>query len=91
MGIVGNTKILQNDRVSPIAYVTNRLLNQKTYETLGFPYNQTTLLDYAVIEEGGKQENPDFRQSENHTGDSEIPKVKKRWQRSYPNEGCHNG
>ena len=34
MGIVGNTKILQNDRVSPIAYATNRLLNQKTYETL---------------------------------------------------------
>ena len=36
MGSVGNTKILQNDRVSPIAYATNRLLNQKTYETLAF-------------------------------------------------------
>ena len=40
----------ENDNVSPIAYATNRLLNKQTYDTLPFPYNQTTLLDYAVVE-----------------------------------------
>lgn len=77
MGIVGNTKILQNDRVSPIAYATNRLLNQKTYETLGFPYNQTTLLDYAVIEEGGKQEKPTSDSLKITPGTLKFPKLRK--------------
>ena len=57
---IGNTKVLKNDNVSPIAYATNRLLNKQTYDTLPFPYNQTTLLDYAVVEKGGQKETPDL-------------------------------
>lgn len=44
------------------------VIESKTYETLGFPYNQTTLLDYAVIEEGGKQEKPTSNSLKSHRG-----------------------
>lgn len=57
-GTVTDKQIWRNDQASPIAYATDRLLNQKTYESLPFPWNQTTLLDYAVVEAEGRKKAP---------------------------------
>lgn len=74
---IGNTKVLKNDNVSPIAYATNRLLNKQTYDTLPFPYNQTTLLDYAVVEKGGQKETPDSDSLKITSGTMTLPALQK--------------
>ncbi|MGI6094029.1 MAG: YfhO family protein [Lachnospiraceae bacterium] len=48
----GNISVYRNDNVLPMIYATNRLIEEKTYQELGFPYNQMAFLDYAVTEEG---------------------------------------
>lgn len=70
-------KVLKNDNVSPIAYATNRLLNKQTYDTLPFPYNQTTLLDYAVVEKGGQKETPDSDSLKITSGTMTLPALQK--------------
>lgn len=42
-----------NRHAAPVIYATDRLLSVKEYEKLEFPYNQTALMQYAVIENGG--------------------------------------
>lgn len=34
---------------APVAYATDRVMSGNTYQTLAFPYNQTALMNYAVI------------------------------------------
>ena len=46
----GNEKVWSNESVSPIAYVTDRIISEEAYQQLRFPYNQTALLSYAVAE-----------------------------------------
>lgn len=47
----GSWKVYQNEQVSPAAYVTNRVITEKDYSGLEFPYNQLALLEYAVTGE----------------------------------------
>ncbi len=46
--------IYENQEVLPIAYTTNQMISEAAYETLPFPYNQTTFLSCAVTGEGGE-------------------------------------
>lgn len=50
----GDFKVYQNLSASPIAYGTDQLLSEKDYKKLGFPYNQTALLSYAVVKDNMK-------------------------------------
>lgn len=49
----GNYKVYQNILAAPTAYGTKELLSEDNYKKLGFPYNQTALLSYAVIKNPG--------------------------------------
>ncbi len=44
-------KVYENDQVSPIAYATDRVINEEAYRRLEFPCNQLALLKYAVVQE----------------------------------------
>ena len=74
---VANKKIWRNDQVSPIAYATDRLFQQKTYEALPFPWNQTTLLDYAVVEDEGRKEAPSSESLDIQPGTLSFPALQK--------------
>ncbi len=45
----GTPFVTQNANTAPIAYATDRLLSEKFYNKLTFPYNQTALVNYAVV------------------------------------------
>lgn len=47
----GSWKVYQNEQVSPAAYATDRVITEKDYSGLEFPYNQLALLEYAVTGE----------------------------------------
>lgn len=40
------------EHVAPIVYATDKILSEKTYHNLAFPYNQTALMQFAVAEDG---------------------------------------
>lgn len=44
-------KVYVNEQASPIAYATDRVMPEVSYEKLTFPYDQTALLEYAVVED----------------------------------------
>ncbi len=60
----GTPFIIKNEDTAPIAYATDRLLSEKTYNGLRFPYNQTALMNYAVV---GNRKNPDKKTG--HSGE----------------------
>lgn len=39
------------EHVAPIVYATDKILPEKTYQNLSFPYNQTALMQFAVAED----------------------------------------
>ena len=45
--------LYKNSLASPAAYATDKLMSKEEYEVLGFPENQLSLLEAAVVEEGG--------------------------------------
>lgn len=45
----GTPFVTKNADTAPIAYATDRILSEKTYNELSFPYNQTALMNYAVV------------------------------------------
>lgn len=45
-------KVWINREAAPICYVTDRVMGKRQYESLTFPYNQTALSEYAVVQEG---------------------------------------
>lgn len=47
----GKTGIYQNKDAAPVMYATNRVMTEEEYKKLAFPYNQTALLEYAVVGE----------------------------------------
>ena len=51
------------EHVAPVIYGTSRLLSEKTYRTMEFPYNQTMLMQYAVTGSG-------------HSSDARVEKTK---------------
>lgn len=50
----GTTGIYQNKDAAPVMYATDRVMTEEEYKKLAFPYNQTVLLEYAVV--GGHTE-----------------------------------
>lgn len=46
-----NINVYENDWAAPVLYATDRVISEKAYKTLSFPYNQTALAEYAVVEE----------------------------------------
>ena len=47
----GTTGIYQNKDAAPVMYATDHVMTEEEYKKLAFPYNQTALLEYAVVEE----------------------------------------
>lgn len=47
----GTTGIYQNKDAAPVMYATDRVMTEKEYNKLAFPYNQTAFLEYAVVGE----------------------------------------
>ena len=45
------TGIYQNNDAAPVMYATDRVMTEKKYNKLAFPYNQTAFLEYAVVGE----------------------------------------
>ena len=45
------TGIYQNSDAAPVMYATDRVMTEKEYNKLAFPYNQTAFLEYAVVGE----------------------------------------
>lgn len=46
----GNLTADINENAAPVIYATDKVISQTEYEKLSFPYNQTTLMQYAVVE-----------------------------------------
>ncbi len=49
----GTPVVTENADTAPIAYATDRVMTEEEYQTLAFPYNQTALMNYAVVESVG--------------------------------------
>lgn len=49
----GDRALYENPSVSPVAYATDKVMGEETYESLEFPENQLSLLEYAVAEKEG--------------------------------------
>ena len=47
----GTTGIYQNKDAASVMYATDRVMTEEEYKKLTFPYNQTVLLEYAVVGE----------------------------------------
>lgn len=39
-----------NEYAAPVIYATDKVISQTEYQKLSFPYNQTTLMQYAVVD-----------------------------------------
>ena len=50
-GKSGKTGIYQNRDAAPVMYATDQVMTEEEYKKLAFPYNQTALLEYAVVGE----------------------------------------
>ena len=53
----GKKGIYQNKDAAPVMYATDQVMTEEEYQKLPFPYNQTALLEYAVV--GGYTESED--------------------------------
>ncbi|MEZ3436091.1 MAG: YfhO family protein [Lachnospiraceae bacterium] len=49
----GEWAVYENEDALPMAYVTDKVLEEAEYESLEFPYNQLALREYAVVKEAG--------------------------------------
>lgn len=52
--VVNNTRtgieVEVNENTAPVAYATDQVISGVDYESLSFPYNQTALMKYAVVQ-----------------------------------------
>ncbi|MCI9380636.1 MAG: YfhO family protein [Dorea sp.] len=72
IGSKGRWNIYQNELAAPVAYATDKVITEREYEELAFPYNQLALLEYAVADDGKKDENAvtdDGKKDENAVAD----------------------
>lgn len=69
----GAERVYRNEDVAPVVYATDRLISAKEYEELEFPYNQTALAQYAVVEGMGKKERGWKEQLRKETVETELP------------------
>lgn len=49
LGVSGEWKIYENESAAPLIYGTSQLMSEKDYSKLEYPYNQTLLLEKAVV------------------------------------------
>lgn len=42
-------EVEETELAAPVIYGTDRVISEEAYQTLGFPYNQTALVNYAVV------------------------------------------
>lgn len=49
----GDRALYENPSASPVAYATDKVMGEEAYESLEFPENQLSLLEYAVAEKAG--------------------------------------
>lgn len=68
----GEWNIYENENAAPVIYGTSRLMSEKEYKKLEYPYNQTTLLKKAVVPENtvrqtdnGQQTDDTVKQTDN--------------------------
>lgn len=50
----GHLRVYENPYAIPVAYATDQLIEEKEYRKLRYPYNQTTLLNYAVVKNAAR-------------------------------------
>ncbi len=48
--------VLRQEHTAPIIYATDQVIAEDTYRQMAFPYNQTTLMQYAVAGDGRQTE-----------------------------------
>ena len=56
LGVSGEWKIYENESVASIIYGTSQVMSEKNYDKLDYPYNQTTLLQKAVVPESATKQ-----------------------------------
>lgn len=49
-------RVSENAYTAPVIYATDRVISETAYRKLEFPYNQTALMNYAVVKEEGQGE-----------------------------------
>ncbi len=52
----GSGKIYENESAASIIYGTSQVMSEKNYDKLDYPYNQTTLLQKAVVPESATKQ-----------------------------------
>lgn len=52
----GQQKVYENRDALPLAYATDKVMDEEDYKSLEFPYNQLALREYAVVLKKGKKE-----------------------------------
>ncbi len=63
MGQKGGIRVFEDTEAAPAAYVTDRLISEKSFEKLQFPYNQLALIFGAVKEREGEKQKEDGERS----------------------------
>lgn len=48
--------VIKQEHAAPILYATDQVISEEAYQKMTFPYNQTTLMKYAVAKEGAQIE-----------------------------------
>ena len=56
LGKSGEWKIYENESAASIIYGTSQVMSEKNYDKLEYPYNQTTLLQKAVVPESATKQ-----------------------------------
>lgn len=56
LGKSGEWKIYENESAASIIYGTSQVMSEKNYDKLDYPYNQTTLLQKAVVPESATKQ-----------------------------------
>ena len=52
----GVFSVHRQEHAAPVIYATDQVISEDTYRKLEFPYNQTTLAQYAVAKDGRRAE-----------------------------------
>ncbi len=48
--IADGTNVYTNENAAPVIYATDKVISEKYYDSLDFPYNQIALMQYAVVQ-----------------------------------------
>ncbi len=51
----GEYAVYKSSNTAPIAYASDKVVGEQEYDSLGFPFNQTALMEYAVVTDSRKR------------------------------------